>query len=86
MNRYGVNRSPSFGVYSSTFGDELTAVQSSMDSGWKWNTPARIFCTSSGVGFSKSTQRKEIRVRQQRRHEEQINVPRVQASLRGEGK
>ena len=49
--------SSSFGVYSSHLGEGLTMTQSSMDRGWKWNTSSSTNLVSSGVGFSRSTQR-----------------------------
>ncbi len=86
MNRYGVNRSPSLGVYSSTLGDELTvdAILDGQRMEMKHAGENRLHLLRRRV--FKVHPEKQVRVRQQRRHEEQINVPRVQASLRGEGK
>src|ERR1041385_2185364 len=60
MKRYGENLSPSFGVYSSTLGDGLTATQSSMDNGWKWKTSSSTNLVSSGVALSRSTHRNKF--------------------------
>src|SRR5258706_9561955 len=60
INKYGAKRSSSLGVYSSTLGEGLTATQSSIESGWKWNTSSSTNLVSSGAGLSRSTQRNRL--------------------------